>query len=326
MQKPLLSICIPTFNRADYLRDCLESIAIQVHEDAALNAQIEIVISDNASTDETNKVANQYRDTFTNFTYKRNESNLGFDLNILNVVKSATAEYVWYLGDDDLLVNGSLTFVVKLLETEEYDVGGVASEHLVRPKQNCKLRTYTNDDFVTETDPNDYYFKGYCEGAVSVLIFRRSLWLNELDEENFLEFWLYYEVVLKILAKSDKKKFYVTEPAIITGQDCRWAENGDELFTYINSNILLRRMFDWGFDEKRIRDSIDTNATKLPLIMLRAKGHGLSYISKNLAPVWKHMRHAGVVRLVLATLIFFVPNTLVRLIRNLRKNLTNKDG
>ena len=131
MQAPLLSICIPTYNRADYLNDCLESIAAQVCEDDLLNSQIEVVVSDNASADETKNVVAEYKNKFTNFTYKRNEENLGFDLNVLNVVRSASGEYVWYLGDDDLIINGSLKFVLELLKTGEYDVGGVASEHLV---------------------------------------------------------------------------------------------------------------------------------------------------------------------------------------------------
>ncbi|MBF05409.1 hypothetical protein CL644_01745 [bacterium] len=325
MKKPILSICIPTFNRAGYLHDCLESIALQVCKDESFNSQIEVVVSDNASTDETKSVVDEYKNRFTNFTYTRNEENLGFDLNILNVVRSASGEYIWYLGDDDLIVNGSLKFVTGLLETREYDVGGVASEHLVSSKQSYELHGYTNNDVVTEIDSNDYYFNGYCEGAVSALIFKRSLWLDELDEKNFLEFWLYYEVVLRILVNSKKKKFYVTKPAIITGQDCRWAENGDELFTYTNSNILLQHMLTWGFDEQRITASINENAKKLPLIVLRAKGHGLSYHPKNLAYIWKHMRHAGTTYLVIATLIFFVPNTLVRLIRDSRKNLRNQN-
>ena len=70
MNKPLLSICIPTYNRAEYLKNSIESIICQ---DEFKNKQVEIVIADNASTDNTESVARPYAQRYENIFYYRNE-------------------------------------------------------------------------------------------------------------------------------------------------------------------------------------------------------------------------------------------------------------
>ncbi len=97
---PLLSICIPTFNRRKYLKECLDSIITQ----EAFNEQdIEIVISDNASEDDTTTLVKEYMDLHPNIVYHRNEENIGAIKNVMNLPNIANGEYVWYLSDDDML-------------------------------------------------------------------------------------------------------------------------------------------------------------------------------------------------------------------------------
>ena len=76
MDKPLLSICIPTYNRAEYLKNSIESIICQ---DEFKNKQVEIVIADNASTDNTESVARPYAQRYGNIFYYRNEKNINND-------------------------------------------------------------------------------------------------------------------------------------------------------------------------------------------------------------------------------------------------------
>lgn len=76
MNKPLLSICIPTYNRAEYLKNSIESIICQ---DEFKNKQVEIVIADNASTDNTESVARPYAQRYGNIFYYRNEKNINND-------------------------------------------------------------------------------------------------------------------------------------------------------------------------------------------------------------------------------------------------------
>lgn len=101
MKKPLLSICIPTYNREKYLKECLESI---VHQKWFNQEDIEIVISDNASNDGTTHLVRGYQKKYKNIKYFRNEENIGAVKNILNLpLYLANWEYVWLFWDDDLM-------------------------------------------------------------------------------------------------------------------------------------------------------------------------------------------------------------------------------
>lgn len=72
-KKPLLSICIPTYNRSKYLKESIESIITQKE---FLDGTVEIVISDNASTDDTEQIVAEYAEKYYNIYYSKNEVNV----------------------------------------------------------------------------------------------------------------------------------------------------------------------------------------------------------------------------------------------------------
>jgi glycosyltransferase involved in cell wall biosynthesis len=95
-----ISICIPTYNRAFHLNNCLHSI---ISNKSRLLIDFEICVSDNCSTDETEKVVRRAQQSI-DIKYNKNTKNLGVSRNFLNVVGMAQGEFVWLLGDDDLLM------------------------------------------------------------------------------------------------------------------------------------------------------------------------------------------------------------------------------
>ena len=104
MAQPKLSICIPTYNRENYLSQLLESIVIQAPNDGS----IEICVSDNASTDNTEAMIRHYRNQFNYIVYHCNDTNLGADKNYLKCVALASGEYCWLMGSDDQLITGAI--------------------------------------------------------------------------------------------------------------------------------------------------------------------------------------------------------------------------
>ena len=86
---PILSICIPTYNRSEHLRKTLDSI---IRQKEFATKQVEIVISDNASTDNTEIVAREYCERYSNIFYYKNEKNI-IDRNLPLVISRATAIY-----------------------------------------------------------------------------------------------------------------------------------------------------------------------------------------------------------------------------------------
>jgi glycosyltransferase involved in cell wall biosynthesis len=98
----LISICIPHYNRARYLLVVLDSILRQDHP------EIEVVISDDCSADESAQVVPAYiasrsAGTRVRFKYVRQAKNLGFDGNLRAALAGGAGEYLFILGNDDAL-------------------------------------------------------------------------------------------------------------------------------------------------------------------------------------------------------------------------------
>lgn len=106
----LVSICIPTYNRAPYLKKCLDSLVCQPE---FLDGKVEIVVSDNASTDDTFDVMREYTKKYGNIVYNRNSQNLGQingDYNFAIVLSLGHGVLRKVGGDTRVYLNGSLKY------------------------------------------------------------------------------------------------------------------------------------------------------------------------------------------------------------------------
>lgn len=81
-------------------------------------ANIQVAVSDNASSDNTEDVVQAYKDRFPNFDYHRNEKNLGADANYLKAASMARGEYCIIMGSDDAFPPNSLSTILPLLESK----------------------------------------------------------------------------------------------------------------------------------------------------------------------------------------------------------------
>lgn len=320
--KPLLSICIPTYNRAHYLESCLHSIYIQCKDNPLLQSSVEVVVSNNCSTDSTEEVVKKYRSHFEHYTYVCNETNVGLDMNVVSVVKNATGVYCWYLGDDDTIVNGGINHIINLLKTNQYDVVTVEAEPVTQGRDYETKQRFLPELTIEVNNYNDFYFRGFCQGGFSVLIFNRELWLTCLNEKDYLLFWIYFETVLRMLPLTKKKMVAVKDSIVITGQDCRWSEDGGEIYTFINSNILMERMIGFGFDAAKITKDLEKNRKQIILMLVRAKGHNLAINKKNFLFIKKNTFHLGFLMRLIIIIVFFVPNTVIKAIRSVKKYLS----
>jgi glycosyltransferase involved in cell wall biosynthesis len=109
---PLLSICIPTFNRDEFLAQMLESLASALS--GVPEETYELVISDNASTDSTQNVIGSFSKK-VRVNHYRHASNLGGMRNLLSLPSLAKGKYIWLLGDDDLVAKSAITNILTVL-------------------------------------------------------------------------------------------------------------------------------------------------------------------------------------------------------------------
>lgn len=158
LTRPLLTIAIPTFNRAAYLQLCLQ----QFLPDLGLvdDGTVEILVSDNCSTDQTAATVETLRQQGLNIRSISNEINIGSDANIAQCFNQARGRYVQIMGDDDLYLPGKLQYVVSLLRENNYGVVCLKSygyEHdftKERPSGVSGKRDFTNiSDFLQEVGP-----------------------------------------------------------------------------------------------------------------------------------------------------------------------------
>lgn len=120
MPSELLSICIPTRNRAKYLREMLAAFAQQINASQIGPDRVAFYISDNASDDgETPGIISEFQQRVPAAFCSRNPVNIGGDGNILHVRTLGRGKYLWVVGDDEILCDGAVTTVLRLLEKYE---------------------------------------------------------------------------------------------------------------------------------------------------------------------------------------------------------------
>ena len=105
-----LSICIPTFNRSKYLENCLNSIFIAQKKN---KLSFEVCVSDNNSDDKITHIIKKYNKKIK-LVFNRNKKNIGVAKNIIKSVSMAKGEFVWLLGNDDLVLPKSFKFLKKI--------------------------------------------------------------------------------------------------------------------------------------------------------------------------------------------------------------------
>ena len=103
-KKPSVSICIPVFNGAEFIHECIQSVLTQSFED------IELLVVDNASTDCTIDICSVFSDR--RMRIHRGVSNIGAHANFKKCFELASSELVILLPCDDLLEPGSLAVLV----------------------------------------------------------------------------------------------------------------------------------------------------------------------------------------------------------------------
>jgi acetyltransferase-like isoleucine patch superfamily enzyme len=169
-QKPILSICIPTFNRAKILKKTLENITSQ--EEFLTTQKVEIIISDNQSNDDTESVARIFVEKFPHkVRYSRNNENIR-DANFEKVLSLGIGDFL-KLHNDSLLVRpGTLTEIIKVIEA------CISEKPLLfflngKSKSNEALTVCNNtDEFLTHVSYNCTWIGGF------------GIWKTEFDQLN----------------------------------------------------------------------------------------------------------------------------------------------
>lgn len=119
----ILTISIPTWNRANLLKELLNSLITQIETNKLYN-EVEIIVSNNASEDNTHEIVDELRHKHSFIVYNRNPVNIGGNPNVMKSMEMASSEYLILLGDDDRMNDMSIPKIVDFLKSNK-DIGVV---------------------------------------------------------------------------------------------------------------------------------------------------------------------------------------------------------
>ena len=228
-----LSICIPTYNRDKFLDEALQSIAGQEGLE-----NVEIVISDNGSTDDTSAVVAHWKDKLTcDVKYFRWDSNQGADANFLHVIDIASGEYCWLLGSDDKLADGAVSALLPwLTETSlllvDYDLMSTDMRTLIEHRKTLSCDPGTNFRLGEAADFRNYLSHAHELSSlfayISTLIVRRRDWAAVETRSEFIgSAWIHVTKALEVFGNGGMLT-YVGKPLVLnrSGNDSFLEEVG----------------------------------------------------------------------------------------------------
>lgn len=244
----LLSVCIPVYNRMYVFKWCLISAceACVGYEDI-----VEIIVSDNASTDNIKSIVTKVSDMYPtiDIIYNCNDENLGFAKNVFRLTDMASGEFCWTIGSDDFIKKNSIESIISILKynndidfiscsfdlmkidgkiiDNEVEIDGIISNQLKHgtiiepngaPKESFKVDKL---DYIIDPTYNNVLL-----GALMTGIFRLRIWKEVDIKEEKLEGYdsilnIYPHVYVYANAFLGRKAYYCGNPLITVGEGVR---------------------------------------------------------------------------------------------------------
>jgi glycosyltransferase involved in cell wall biosynthesis len=157
MEQPLVTVITVTYNAARYVRDAIESVLAQDY------SNIEYIIGDDCSTDETWQIVSGYRDP--RIRAYRNETNLREYPNRNKAIGLATGKYLIFIDGDDIIFPHGIGFFVQMMEA--FPEAGMAIQKnyynnilypaLFSPEQTLRNHFYGKFDLLTSSFASDFF-------------------------------------------------------------------------------------------------------------------------------------------------------------------------
>ena len=244
--KPLVSIGMPVYNGERFIREALDSLLAQDYEN------FELIISDNASTDRTQDICEEYAKSDPRIRYYRNKENIGSWDNFKKVAELALGKYFMWAAHDDVwhptyirelsaLLEQYNSAVLAVCQATKIDLDG--SRVWVRPLVQSSLGM-RRIDRLTHFLENVY-------GALIYGMFKRCAVINalELMDQRSDPMGADLLMVLKCIDKGDvialERPLYFQRRYGLSSNSNFYQGVHQVASSHLNYSLLLFRCFDW---------------------------------------------------------------------------------
>ena len=222
-----MSICIPTYNRAEKLYHCLETIIAQIK-----HHNIPVYISDNSSSDNTCDVVKAFQKRYEHIFYSCNDENMGADYNIAQVLKMSNTSYSWLMSDDDLIMENGIDIVLGALGNSDFDMVIVNSIQGYMDENNAPIRVKSQLRNLY-TDKNEVLIDlGWHVTWISCLIFSKDVAKNgQFDRYRGTNF-VHFGAIFDYLAQNDFKVCWIPQPLVCCAENAVPSYSEDRLYEF----------------------------------------------------------------------------------------------
>jgi len=247
---PLLSICIPSYKRADLLAECLTTILLSArgYEDC-----LEIIVADNASPDHTGEVVASFQKKFPQIVYFRHDSNIGGERNFRHVASMAKGEFIWICGDDDRIAMPAIGQVIQKIKSS-FDLVICNYSMWKKDFSECINPAVLDTANRVFSDKNDLLSTvGLNVGYISSVIIRKSLFfkLPAEEYESYVDFGFPFVYAVYSGMQQPCNAIYLAEPLILNRTANTGAYDWYKFFV-VGSSLIFNELSAKGYSGKAI--------------------------------------------------------------------------
>lgn len=322
-----LSLCIPTYNRGRFIGETIESIIGQATD------EVEIVVSDNGSSDDTEALIRTYQEKFPRIRYFRWDSNVGADRNFLKVIELATGTYCWFMGSDDRVEPGALQHILSQLDRHPGIAGASVNQAIYSPDLSAELKGVPvaggrmDSDRVFNDAEECFSFLGLYFGYLPGQVVNRSLWNKIVNAETLDPYFnaFVHVYVMGRMLKANPNWLYIHRKCVgyRSGNDSFLQEGGvyrRQVIAHASFEKIVRDLFGVGTRTyKEVLSMALTGYMRGDLVNFKVNGASVGLQFKLFA-LYSRFYWRFLYYWLKVFPLFFIPNRVAGLLRNLHRN------
>ena len=235
---PKISVCIPVYNREKYIAQCIESVLAQDYKN------IEIIISDNCSTDGTVDIINGYLKD-KRIRFYRNETNIGMQGNAGKLIGYTAGDWLVFLSSDDFWIDSSFLSQAVDRINKHKDLSIFCGGKMVLNENNNIIQDFSDDaDAVFEG--SNFFLKGlerwpsleFGAMVIKTSLFKKIHHLDTPGDDVFIFWQLCFLGKIYVL----RKPFLMFRNH--DDNTCRWKSIDDFIKRILSNALVPIRMYE----------------------------------------------------------------------------------